>query len=170
MTKASFYLKVIIILIVLTISTNAFAQKKGDMAPNFKGVDLLTGQEYDYYKDLKGKKVVLLDFWSIFCVSCIQEIYSAFNPLALKFEGKDVIFLGINMDSSSKRVKKFLKAKPINYPTIMDRTREIYQSYGVSILPTTIIIDKKGKIRFRHEGYKRGDEKLMKKVLRKLSK
>jgi thiol-disulfide isomerase/thioredoxin len=110
-----------------------------------------------------GKKVIMLDFWSIYCVSCVQEM-----PRLIELQNKysdDLMTVGVDLDSfGTKRVIKFLKQyekktkTKITYPIVVDKRRKVAAQYSVSVLPTTIIIDKQGKITYYHVGYKPGDE------------
>jgi thiol-disulfide isomerase/thioredoxin len=111
-----------------------------------------------------GKKVIMLDFWSIYCVSCVQEM-----PKLIEIQKKypdELLTVGVDLDSfGTKRVVKFLKQyekktkTKIPYPIVVDKRRKVAGQYSVSVLPTTIIIDKSGKIVYYHVGYKPGDEK-----------
>ena len=109
--------------------------------------------------DYKGK-VVLLDFWSIYCVSCIQEMPSLV-ALYDKYKDQGFVTYGVDLDSfSPKRVERFIKGLnfTITYPVIIDRKRQIATAFKVGMLPTTIIIGKDGKVKLFHIGYKPGDE------------
>ena len=108
-----------------------------------------------------GKDVILLDFWSIYCVSCVQEMPSLVD-LYNKYADQGLMIYGIDLDSfSPRRVKKFIDSLTfkIPYPVIIDRKREIAGAYKVGMLPTTIIIGKDGKVKMFHIGYAAGDEK-----------
>lgn len=135
----------------------AFAIGVGDAAPTFKEA-LLEGGEFDLAPHLT-KKVIMLDYWSIYCVSCVQEM-----PHLAKIQTKypdDLIVVGVDLDSfGSARVKKFVDKLDfkIPYPIVVDKRRKVAGLFSVSVLPTTIIIDKTGKIVFYHVGYKPGDE------------
>jgi len=107
-----------------------------------------------------GKKVILLDWWSINCTSCIHEV-----PKIIDIRNRykdDLLVVGVNVDSfvPKKRVERFLKSQKftINYPVVVDSGLEILKKYDSTILPTTVVIDKKGNIIFHHVGYKDGDE------------
>ncbi len=130
---------------------------EGTPAKPFK-VALLEGGEFDLEPHL-GKKVIMLDFWSIYCVSCVQEM-----PTLVEIQNKypdKLLTVGVDLDSfGTKRVQKFvdkLKFK-IPYPIVVDKRRKVAALYSVSVLPTTIIIDTEGNIAFYHVGYKPGDE------------
>ncbi len=182
MCKISSTLKIILVLSILLVSTNSYAQlfgfgggatKKvevGGDAPEFKGVDFLTKKAINF-NELKGNKVILLDFWSIYCVSCLQEIPKLID-IYNKYKDRDIFFIGMNLDTNTRRLKMYLKnpQKVPPYPIVMDKPRTIANAYKVNILPTTIIIGKDGKIKMYHEGYKPGDEDDIDKIIDKLTK
>ncbi len=117
-----------------------------------------------------GKKVILLDFWSIYCVSCVEEM-----PYLAAIQKKypdDMVTVGVDLDSfGAKRVQDFVKQKFPNFPPqyriILDKKRKVASLYDVTVLPTTIIVDKNKKIIFYHVGFKAGDEKAIEEVIKK---
>jgi peroxiredoxin len=131
--------------------------KEGDNAPMFKGNTA----------DLKGKKVVVLDFWSIYCASCIEAM-PKLNDIYSEFRDKGLVIIGVNLDSfGTHRVVKFMNGmeKKIIFPVMIDKTRKVAMSFSAMVLPTTLVIDASGKIRFYHVGYKQGDEKHLRNVV-----
>jgi peroxiredoxin len=131
---------------------------EGDLAPDFVAEDMagISRTLQNHF----GKDVIMLDFWSIYCVSCIQEMPKLVE-LYEKYKEKGFVIYGIDLDSfSPKRVQRFIKGLEfeISYPVIIDRKREIAGAYKVGMLPTTIIIGKDGKVKLFHIGYKDGDE------------
>ncbi len=130
----------------------------GDDAPRFSA-PLLDGAEFDLGPHL-GKSAILLDFWSIYCVSCVQEMPHLVN-IYNRYKDKGFLTVGIDLDSfGTKRVVKFVEGLDfkITYPIVIDKQRQVAGKYGVSVLPTTIIIDKTGKVTYYHVGYAPGDE------------
>lgn len=146
----------------------AQALKEGDPFPHFTGVDMAGGAVDT--KSHKGK-VLLIDFWSIYCSSCIQEM-PYIVALYGKYKEKGLQVLGIDLDVyGPARVKKFIDGLDfkIPYPTIIDAKMEIKNKLGVSMLPTVIVADPAGVVRVFHVGYKPGYEKeLEEKVLKLL--
>ena len=139
--------------------------KEGDDAPMF------TGQTIDNkqlnYAQLKGKNVVILDFWSIYCASCIEEMPKLID-IYNEFRDKGLVVVGVNLDSfGTHRVVKFMDGMDtkINFPVIIDKTRQVATSFNAMVLPTTLLIDASGKIRYYHVGYKPGDEKQLRGVV-----
>ncbi len=139
--------------------------EEGAKAPDFSGVDLNNNKIS--FSDLLGKKVVLLDFWSIYCSSCIEEMPRLIE-IYNEFKDKGLIVLGINMDSfGMRRVIKFIQGLnyEIPYPIIIDKKREIATAFKAMVLPTNVVIDGTGTIRLYHVGYKKGDEKKIRDVV-----
>ena len=139
--------------------------REGSMAPSFTG-QTIDNQQIDYAK-LKGKKVIVLDFWSIYCASCIEEMPSLI-AMYNEFRDKGLLVIGVNLDSfGTHRVVKFLDGMEtkINFPVVIDKNRLIAQSFSAMVLPTTLLIDANGKIRFYHVGYRKGDEKSLRNVV-----
>jgi thiol-disulfide isomerase/thioredoxin len=120
--------------------------------------------------DYVGRKVILLEFWSIFCKSCIEEM-PHIEDLHRKYGSRDLAVLSINTDVfSSKKVASFLKKANIDppYPIVRDTRQEIVEAYGVELLPITVIIDREGWIRLYQEGYRPGDERRFESTVRRL--
>jgi len=139
--------------------------KEGDPAPMFSGLTI-DNQKIDFAQ-LKGKKVVVLDFWSIYCASCIEEMPGLIE-IHNEFKDKGLMMIGVNLDSfGTHRVVKFMQGmeNKITFPVIIDKTRQVATSFNAMVLPTTLVIDASGKIRFYHVGYRPGDEKKLRGII-----
>jgi len=120
--------------------------------------------------DYMGSKVVLLEFWSMSCKSCLQEM-SYIEALYAKYKEQGFQVLSVNTDVfSSKRINKFLNKLKIEppYPVLLDKRQEIIKAYNVELLPVTVIIDKNGWIRLYQEGFREGDERGFERTIRRL--
>jgi len=139
--------------------------KEGVDAPMFTG-QTIDNQQLNFAQ-MKGKKVVILDFWSIYCASCIEEMPKLID-LYNEFRDKGLVVIGVNLDSfGTHRVVKFMNGMDtkINFPVIIDKNRQVATSFNAMVLPTTLVIDGSGKIRFYHVGYKQGDEKHLRNIV-----
>ena len=118
-------------------------------APAFTLTDI-TGKSVSL-SDFKGK-VVILDFWATWCPPCRREIPD-FITIQNEFGAKGVQVVGIALDEPGK-VQAFARANGMNYPVLLG-TQETATLYGgIEGIPTTFIIDRKGKIVERFEGFR----------------
>ncbi|HXI91968.1 MAG TPA: cytochrome c biogenesis protein CcdA [Blastocatellia bacterium] len=115
------------------------------------GLNLLNGGVLKL-ESLRGK-VALVDFWATWCVPCLSEI-PMFNQLKKDYQPRGVEVIAISLDEEgAAKVKPFLKAHPMDYTQIIaDRSTAAAFNVDDSTLPVTLLIDKQGRIRFRHVG------------------
>ncbi|HEY5997710.1 MAG TPA: TlpA disulfide reductase family protein [bacterium] len=153
--------------VLLALPGTAHALKAGDPFPHFVAPDM-SGAMID--TKAIGKKVIFIEFWSIYCSSCVAQMPHVVKMYdKLKDQGLQCI--GIDMDSYGvARVKKFLDGLEfkVTYPNIIDAKMQIKALLGVSILPTTIVVDTTGKVALFHVGYKPGFEVEMEEFVKKL--
>lgn len=98
--------------------------------------------------DLRGQ-VVVVNVWATWCPPCHVET-PGFVKLQEEFAG-EVQFLGLSTDESEADVRAFATEYEINYPLLVGPNRA-GDGYRVPVLPTTLLIDREGRVRFRHEG------------------
>jgi thiol-disulfide isomerase/thioredoxin len=153
---------VAIVLILLAVGQSmAAGGLEGQQAYTFSMLDM--AEQPQSLEGLLKEGPVLLDFWSIYCVSCIQELPSVID-IYEKYKSDGLRVLAINLDSfGARRVKRFIAGIEfsIPFPVIIDRKREIAQGYKISVLPTTVLIGKSGDVEMYHIGYQPGDEELL---------
>src|ERR1700683_4236788 len=107
--------------------------------------------------DYRGK-VVLLDFWATWCGPCKIEI-PWFMEFESQFKNRGFAVLGVSMDEDGwDAVKPYMDDLKINYRVLLgnEQVSDIYG--GVDSLPTTLLIDRQGKIASIHIGLSRGKE------------
>ena len=100
--------------------------------------------------DAKGK-ILVLSFWATWCGPC-RELEPFFDKVAMRYATKtDVIFYRLNCDDDESLVAPFLAQEkpktPVLYADGLDRLLRV-DSY-----PTTLILDRGGKIAFRQDGF-----------------
>jgi peroxiredoxin len=106
--------------------------------------------------DLKGQ-VVLINFWASWCGPCRQEM-PILDQLYKKYKAAGFTLLGVNVEPKSGDAVAFLKATPVSFPILFDTQSKVSTLYEVSGMPSTVIVDRKGTVRYVHHGYKPGDE------------
>ena len=105
---------------------------------------------------LKGQ-VVLINFWASWCGPCRQEM-PILDQLYKKYKAAGFTLLGVNVEPKSGDAISFLKATPVSFPILFDTQSKVSNLYEVSGMPSTVIVDRKGNVRYVHHGYKPGDE------------
>ena len=140
-------LAVLVAAIIYTVYTTAHKDnvqllKVGDDAPNFSLVDL--NGETHKLSDYKGQGV-LLNFWGTWCKACKKEM-PAINDQYKQFKDQGVQILGINIAESDLEVSSYTNKLGVEFPILLDKTKSVMRAYNVDPLPTTVLIDKDGKI------------------------
>lgn len=99
---------------------------------------------------LKGK-VVFINFWATWCPPCIHEMPSI-NELKKTFENnKEIEFLLVDVDNKIEKSNAFMEKKKYDLPVYVP-TGAIPSEYLGNSIPTTVILDKNGKLVARIEG------------------
>jgi peroxiredoxin len=106
--------------------------------------------------DFRGQ-IVLLNFWASWCGPCRQEM-PILEQLNRQYHGKGVTLLGINVEPDSAAAVDWLKATPVTFPILFDTDSKVSKLYEVAGMPNTVIIDRKGQVRYIHRGYSAGAE------------
>lgn len=134
------------------------------LAPDFTLTDA-SGQSLTL-SSLRGK-VVVLNFWATWCPPCKMEI-----PWLAEFQrtyrDRGVVVIGVSMDEEGwDAVKPFMESMKINYRMVLGNDEVASQFGGVESLPTTLLIDRSGRVASTHTGlvsksvYREGIESLL---------
>ena len=112
-----------------------------------------------HLSDAKGK-IVVLSFWATWCGPC-RELEPLFERVAARYSGRpDVIFYALNCDDDESLVAPFLAEEKPKTPALFADGLE--RLLGVDSFPTTVVLDRTGKIAFRTNGFDPDDfEKLL---------
>jgi thiol-disulfide isomerase/thioredoxin len=114
--------------------------------------------------ELKGK-VVVLNFWGIWCKSCRQEI-PHLSALDREWRERGLVVLGADYGDAPEDLAPFVKELEMSYPVLVDDG--LADEYEVLVYPTSVVIDRKGLIRLRVEGYREESFEDMKSLVERL--
>ncbi|GAB4284319.1 MAG: hypothetical protein Kow0092_38790 [Deferrisomatales bacterium] len=120
--------------------------------------------------DLVGDHVVLLEFWSVFCRSCLEEMEEV-EALQERYRDEGLAVVSVNTDVfSADKVRGALRKAGVStpYPVVRDPRQEVARAYRVELLPVTVVIDRQGWIRLYQEGWAPGDERRFERAIRRL--
>jgi peroxiredoxin len=123
----------------------------GDIASDFKLEDAFTGQTVSL-ASLKGK-VVFLNVWATWCGPCREEMPSM-ETLYDELKGnKDFVMLAVSQDTKGKSaVVPYVEKNGYHFKILLDPENKVGESYSVSGVPETFIIDRTGRIVAHHMG------------------
>ena len=99
---------------------------------------------------LMGKPVVI-NFWASWCPPCRVEA-TLLERTARAYKNRGVVFLGVDIQDREKDALNYIREFDITYPNAPDPTGEVSIDYGVSGLPVTFFISRKGEIVSRWVG------------------
>jgi thiol-disulfide isomerase/thioredoxin len=147
-----------------TVVTHADAASVKGQAPNFTLKSL--GGKNLKLSEMTGN-VVLINFWASWCGPCREEM-PLLNDLHKKYEPLGFTVLGVNVEEDARNARGFLKNFPVDFPIVLDNKNQVSKKYNVIAMPTTVVVDRDGNMRFLHKGYKPGDEEKYRKMVKKL--
>ncbi len=108
--------------------------------------------------DYRGQ-VVVLNFWASWCGPCRTEM-PILEQLHKQYRAKGFTMVGVNVEPNSADALKALQKTPVSFPILFDTDSTVSKLYQVQGMPNTVILDRKGNVRYVHRGYKPGDENI----------
>jgi peroxiredoxin len=116
--------------------------------------------------ELRGQ-VVMINFWASWCGPCRQEM-PLLDQLYQRYRPMGFTLLGVNVEEDSSAADKVLKEIPVTFPVLYDKKNQVSENYQVRAMPSTVLIDRDGKVRYLHEGYQPGYEDAYQQQIREL--
>jgi thiol-disulfide isomerase/thioredoxin len=135
----------------------------GSVMPEYGALNL-DGSKFDLAA--KRDKVVLINVWATWCGPCRYEI-PELQALHDHYAARGVEVVGVSVDESgAQSVKEFIaEQKKMTYPIVLDAEGKIANILQTSVLPTSIVVDREGRIVWKKYGaIMPGDEELKKAI------
>lgn len=146
---------ILVVALMLGIAAHAATGLKvGDSFPDLAGFEL----EGKLPESVKGK-VLLIDFWASWCGPC-HESFPALEDLHRRLSDKGVVLIGVSVDEVRGEMERFLKKNPVTFAILRDAKQRLVARAGVPTMPTSILVDRTGRVRFIHAGYQGKETKL----------
>ena len=95
--------------------------------------------------DHRGQ-VVVLNFWASWCVPCRSEA-PRLEAAAQTYQPQNVVVVGVNTQDRESDARAFIREHGLSYPNGSDSDAAITVDYDVTGLPTTVVVDRQGRIR-----------------------
>ena len=139
---------------LLLVAVVARAGVEQSMAPDFT-LKTTSGENLKL-SEYRGD-VVLINFWASWCGPCRQEM-PALSELHDKYQALGFTVLGVNVEEDPGKAVKLLEELPVSFPVLFDSESTVSRQYDVVAMPSTVLVDRNGKMRYLHKGYKPGLE------------
>jgi cytochrome c-type biogenesis protein len=101
-------------------------------------------------RDLRGR-VVFLNFWATWCLPCRDEI-PEINAMFRDLESQGLAVVGASWNDTASDIEQFKQEIKVDYPILLDAETIGGQFGGIQSFPTTFIIDREGRIRYKVSG------------------
>ena len=126
-------------------------------APDFTLEDM--DEEKHSFRDLRGK-VVYLDFWASWCGPC-RKSFPWMNAMQARYGSQDFVVVAVNVDKDAALAQRFLAEYPAKFTVAYDPDGSIAAMYQVKGMPSSYLIDREGKLRASHIGFREKDKPVL---------
>ena len=133
--------------------TIAAGIKTGDAFPEL-GAFKLEGKLPD---STKGK-IVMVDFWASWCEPCKQS-FPAMEELHKRYSDRGLLIIAVNVDENRPDMEAFLKKNAATFTVVRDANQKLVEKAGIATMPSSFLIDRDGKVRFAHTGFRGAETK-----------
>jgi peroxiredoxin len=151
---------------VLCVPLTVQAVSSQEMAPDFTLKSLQgTNLRLDEFKG----QVVLINFWATWCGPCRQEL-PLLDRIHRRYQDAGFAVLGINVEGADKQdeAQAMISKAGVTFPVLVDEGQQISELYALEAMPTSVVVDRDGVVRYVHLGYKPGDEAKYLEVVKQL--
>jgi thiol-disulfide isomerase/thioredoxin len=107
----------------------------------------------DWSMQQERGNVVLLDVWATWCEPC-RDSLPMYHDLAKEFGARGLKVYAMNVDSDPSQIPKFLEETKVTLPVLLDPNAKLAEEkLKVRMMPTAFLIDRRGVVRYVHEGF-----------------
>jgi len=101
-------------------------------------------------------KVVLLDFWASWCAPC-KASFPAYSRLSTELSAKGLVIIAVSVDEDASAYDSFVRRMKPPFFVALDRGHKLVERVQVPTMPTSYLIDRRGRVRFVHQGFHGGE-------------
>ncbi len=143
----------ILFFFLYAITAYAVVDSEGGYAsPDCKLAESDSSKTWDL-SQFKGQ-VIYIDFWASWCPPCLKS-FPFMNELHTHYKSKDFKVIAVNLDEEQQQAEGFLAKQPVEFTVAYDNAnRDCATAFNLKAMPSSYLIDKKGKVRHVHVGFK----------------
>jgi peroxiredoxin len=154
----------LLMLLFLVVASQSSAKITEGMAPDFT-LKSLAGENIKL-SEHRGE-VIMINFWASWSGPSREEL-PLLNALYKRYKNKGFTLFGVNVEDDLDKAKSLLREVQVSFPILLDEKNEVSKMYKVDSMPSTIILDRDGNMRYLHHGYVSGYEDEYQKQVREL--
>lgn len=98
--------------------------------------------------EFRGQPVVL-SFWSSRCGRCAAQL-AALDHYYDTYRSSGLVVFGVSVEDDPQRALDYAHAHQGSFPLLLDDTKGVSRAFGIAVLPTTVLIDRSGVVRYLH--------------------
>jgi thiol-disulfide isomerase/thioredoxin len=96
--------------------------------------------------------VIYVDFWASWCGPC-RKSFPWMNKMQNEHQAQGFTVISINLDTEQRLATEFLRENPANFSVIYDPNGELARFFKIQGMPSSLIINKLGEIKYAHSGF-----------------
>ncbi|HEX4023474.1 MAG TPA: TlpA disulfide reductase family protein [Steroidobacteraceae bacterium] len=93
---------------------------------------------------------VIVTFWSSRCAVCAAQL-ARLDRLYDTYRSSGLVVLAVSVDSDLSRAQRYARAHATHFPLLLDQAETVGRAYAIDRLPTAVLIDRSGVIRYVHD-------------------
>jgi thiol-disulfide isomerase/thioredoxin len=136
---------------VVSLATAVSARadvRVGDAFPPLAAAGLVGGEA-----PATAGKVLLVDFWASWCAPC-KLSFPAYGRLNSEFAARGLVIVAVSVDQDRADYEAFVRKLSPSFFVAMDQGQKLVSTVGVPTMPTSYLVDEKGRVRFVHAGFR----------------
>ncbi|MBU0677503.1 MAG: TlpA family protein disulfide reductase [Verrucomicrobia bacterium] len=144
--KAKLLNSVLLLVALTSVADEAKGLGEGDALPDLRRFNL------EGVLPATEGKVVLIDFWASWCAPC-KVSFPYLDGIIREYAAKGFELIAVSQDDDREAMERFLESNPVSFSIVRDRDHKLAATVQPPGMPTTLLVDKNGRIRHLHKGF-----------------
>lgn len=142
--------------LILAMAAAALCGARADVGPGDAFPSVGPGAGANALVPGTDGKVLLVDFWASWCAPC-RASFPAYGRLYAEYAPKGLVIIGVGVDEDPGKYASFIRKYSPPFPVVLDQGQQLVARVGVPTMPTSYLIDRRGRVRYVHAGYHGGE-------------